>query len=132
MSKYLLPMWLKRLLVVAALCAVAFFGWHFYLLTNNPFNDWWFDETRWKAEHNKTHSDSPRGKMAYDVKHRVVQTNMTRRQVVKKLGPPDAGQDETSLSYHLGSWSGFRMDGDILVIEFGKSGRVTRVYWFQT
>ena len=125
-------MWIKRLFVVAVLCGIAFVGWFYHVMANDPFNDWWFDEKIWKSEHNKSDYNSPRGKMAFDLKHRVLKPNMTQKQVLQILGPPDAGQDATSLSYNLGSWSGFRMDGDIFVIEFGKSGKIAKIYWFQT
>lgn len=117
---------------MAVLCMVVYLGWHLYLVTNDPFNDWWFDQKIWKAQHNSTDHLNPRGKMAYDLQHRVLKPNMTRKQVLQILGPSDAGDDAKSLSYNLGAWSGIGLDGDIFVVEFGKTSRVVKVYWFQT
>lgn len=124
--------WIKRFIIVAWLCGVSFVGWFYYEATNDPFNDWWFDEKIWKAESNGSGHNNQRGKMAYDLKHRVLKPNMTRKQVLQILGTPDGGNDTTSLTYNLGSWSGFGMDEDIFVIEFDKSGRISGINWAQT
>jgi hypothetical protein len=124
-------LWIKRLLVLAAICFVVFAGWFYHTFINDPFDDWWFDQKIWKAENNIAF-DNPRGRMAYDLRHRVLKPKMTRKQVLALLGPPDAGESKTSLSYNLGAWSGFGMDPDFFAVEFDKSGRLVKAYWFST
>ncbi len=123
---------ITQLCVVSGVGLVIFGALFWYFFLNDPFDDWWFDEQIWKAQHHKNNFSNPRGKMASDLKHRVLTTTMTQQQVLNLLGPPDWGQDKTYLSYSIGDWSGFRMDGDIFVVEFGAAGKVTQVYWYQT
>lgn len=127
MMKQIVFLWFKRLLALAAVCFVVFAGWFYHTFLNDPFNDWWFDEKIWKVQSN-SNVENPRGKMAYDLRHRVLKPKMTRKRVLALLGPPDAGQSDTSLSYNIGWWSGFRIDPDIFEVEFDKSGRLVKSY----
>ena len=125
-------LWFKRLLALSIICLFVFVGLVYHTLTNNPFDDWWFEEKLWKAQSNSDTMENSRGKMAYDLRHRVLKPKMTKKQILKLLGPPDAGQRDGLMSYNLGSWSGFRMDPDIFEIELDKSDRLIKAYWFQT
>ena len=116
---------------MAALCIVGLGGWFYHTFFNDPFDDWWFDAKIWKSQHNKSTSDNPRGKMASDLKNRVIKPGMTKTQILQMLGPPDFSQNEATFTYNLGSWSGFRMDGDVFDVDFNKSGRVKSVGWGQ-
>lgn len=126
-----LPHWLKRsfaILSVAAIIAGA--SWVYREFLNEPFDDWWFDQKIWMANRGSG-SDNPRGKMVTDLQKRVL-PGMSREEVRFLLGPPDAGGWGDTMSYSIGSWSGFGMDPDILDIAFDKTGIVTAVGVSQT
>lgn len=127
-------LWSKSLATLAAICFIVFAGWYYDKLLNNHFDDWWFDQTIWQAQSNSTigNIENPRGKMVHDLRQRVLKPGMPRKQVLALLGPPDAGQTRSSLSYYVGWWSGFRMDPDIFKIEFDKSDRLLKAYSYQT
>jgi hypothetical protein len=106
----------------------------------SPFNDLRFNRQAWLKGEGR---DNPRGKMLQDLLDHQLMKGMERARVLQLLGPPDNKLDahqsqekfrdsdvpldrktDQLLEYHLGAWSGFRMDEDFLEITFDKEGRL--------
>lgn len=98
------------------------------LIFNDPTNDWWFDEKIWKANSNTQGLENPRGKMLYDLEHRLLTKGMPRKQVFLLLGKPNGHMDSTQFVYHAG-YSGMLMpDLNQLFVEFDQHGRLEKSY----
>ena len=120
----------KTLLLGGTLLFAGFCGYVFFALTNNVYNDWWFDEAIWKSQLEKSKTlqiisvcDSKRIYMADDLQRRVLKKGMTRQKVLALLGRPNAqnaAYSKISLAYYLGC------DSDVVVyeIEFDKHQKV--------
>jgi hypothetical protein len=108
-----------------------------------PFDDRAFEPTLWRQSRDP--SDSPRGKMVDHLIATKLRRGMSEREVRRLLGEPDHKQraadlypdqgfpaTDLILSYHLGMWSGLRMDGDFLAIHFDRSGRLVGAWHYQS
>lgn len=125
----------KTFLLVGVLLFIGFSGWVYYALTNNVYNDWWFDKAIWKSKTEKSKTlqigsvcDSKRIYMADDLQRRVLKKGMTRQQVQALLGRADAqatAQNKKSLNYYLGCSWGI----DIFEVEFDKHQKMIRSSW---
>lgn len=125
----------KTLLLGGTLLFAGFCGYVFFALTNNVYNDWWFDEAIWKNQPEKSKTlqiasvcDSKRIYMADDLQRRILKKGMTRQQVQVLLGRADAqatAQNKKSLNYYLGCSWGI----DIFEIEFDKQQKMIRSSW---
>ena len=96
----------KTLLLGGTLLFAGFCGYVFFALTNNVYNDWWFDEAIWKNQPKTTSDRDNRMYMSEDLQQRILKKGMTRQQIRALLGRPDAqdfAQNKKSLYYHLGS-----------------------------
>jgi hypothetical protein len=108
----------------------------------SPFNDQRFDRRAWLAVPQQIDTgliqdnESPRGRMVQDILDHYLRPGMHRDQVVELLGRPDGNPKvfeqvpgtrtpAEALMYHLGYWSGFRLDLDALYIYLDEAGRVT-------
>lgn len=99
------------------------------MLTPSPWDDRVFDREVWFAHAHDGKPDNPRGPMLEDLKKTALKNGMTREEVLALLGEPDYElPSETMMRYRLGSWSGMRMDPDSLDIEFGRDGKVRRIF----
>jgi outer membrane protein assembly factor BamE (lipoprotein component of BamABCDE complex) len=70
------------------------------------------------------------------VEHRL-RKGMTKREIKQLLGNPDNQDDPWDdgrdvWNYLLGGWSGLRIEGDYLSVEFDKSGVVVAYYRWQS
>jgi len=126
--------WRKRVLIWGAILAaviIAPIWWYHRMELDDPFNDSSFDRVTW-IQHGDADDDNPRGHMVESLIDRLEEHRPGRNEVIELLGPSERGCGrletqiapvETCLSYHLGSWSGFRMDPDTLDVYFGDDGR---------
>ncbi len=99
----------------------------FYPFLNNPFNDEKFNQAVWLQYHKSDDWNNPRGKMAEDLKKKILKAKMSRQEVLNMLGPPDFREEKVLLSYDLGMWSGFRIDGDSFDVYFDSSDHVEEI-----
>ena len=111
-----------------------------------------FDSERWKQPvDDKVQSECIRGRMVRDlILHRTLD-GLTRDETKELLGTPgeigshtratrieDLACPEVAImrarrwQYYLGFCSGFQIDADLLVVEFGEDGRVRRYYTYQS
>lgn len=90
---------------------------------NSRYNDLRFDRKVWlsNAGHKR---DDPRGRMAQDVKDRILKAGVTRAQVADLLGQPDERKTEALFEYDLGNWGGCPLCPDVLDFQFDKAGRL--------
>ena len=126
--------WQKRAIVWAAvlgaLVATPIWLYH-HMDLDDPFDDSTFDRAAW-VQHRDSGNDNPRGHMVESLIDRLEHSRPSRDEVIDLLGPSELecgraespfGPIEACLSYHVGSWSGFRMDPDTLDVYFGADGR---------
>jgi hypothetical protein len=126
--------WRKRAIVwggvLSALVVTPIWLYH-HLDLDDPFDDSSFDRATW-IQHGDADDDNPRGHMVESLVDRLKDNRPRRGEVIDLLGPsdrecgrlePPVGPIEMCLSYHVGSWSGFRMDPDTLDVYFGADGR---------
>lgn len=114
-----LLLWAVSLFVVAALGIVSFSWW----MHSHVFSISKFDPVIWFAPaSNETESSCYRGGMAHDIIDRLLNGNMTNRQVESLLGKPEEGSLPSHYTYTLGMCSGFRFDYDTLDIYFNDKG----------
>lgn len=110
----------------------------------NRFDDRSFNRAEWMAAADQG-SDSVRGLMADDLIHNHLPKGMTYEQVKALLGTPfsigspdglgdfpENSSVKKVVTYYLGSWSGFRMDGDYLAIALDEQGKVVMAWHFQS
>ncbi len=107
---------------------------------DSPFNEMafdqkaWIEETEW--EDDPSESKQPlRGMMLDDLFDNYLKTGMTKEEVGRLLGPHGDGWTESTdreWHYRLGAWSGFRMDGDYITLEFDKRGRLVKFWAWQS
>ena len=97
----------------------------------SPFDDLEFDSAVWKQNPGEKNHNSPRGRMYDDIERRLDRTAPTREEVLELLGEPYREDDNGTLEYSLGAWSGFRIDYDSMYVSFGSDGRVSGVYRVQ-
>ena len=120
-------LWLSGILAILGVVTVAIFGYIFYDLINNPFNDRKFNATEWKEFHESHDYDNPRGTMAYHLRDKVLTKGMKRNEVKAILGEPDYSEGRNVLKYNLGMWSGFRIDYDSFDIYFDTTEKLTHI-----
>ena len=120
-------LWSGGALTLIVAVAIGIFGYVFYDLINNPFNDRRFRETEWKEFHQNDDPDNPRGKMSYHLRDKVLIEGMSMDKVRSLLGDPDYAETENVLKYNLGMWSGFRIDYDSFDIYFDDDKELTHV-----
>ncbi|WP_027158172.1 hypothetical protein [Methylobacter luteus] len=116
---------LKRiagLLAAGILGIVAFFGYIYFTLADDPFNNREFDREVWVSFYENMDPDNPRGEMYEDLVASHLRKGMKRMEVVALLGKPDVEDVKNLLSYNLGMWSGFRIDYDSLDIALSDDG----------
>ena len=121
------------LALAAALAAAGFLYVASPLLffLNDPFDDRPFDREVWLQMSGSEDHENPRGRMADDVRRRLLEDRPDRDGVVQLLGEPDFGREESLYQYHLGAWSGFRIDYDSLDVHFDGEGLVEAVRFVQ-
>jgi hypothetical protein len=120
------------ILGIMLICIVLFIRSPLYIVfdmmvNQDPFNDRAFNREVWLAHHEDWSMANPRGRMAYSVRDLLLESRMTREEVIELLGPPEVGSESHSIQYLLGAWSGFRIDYDFLVISFDEDDRVNEV-----
>jgi hypothetical protein len=116
---------IARALAVALLCVLI------PLILSGTIADWThrraFDADLWKKRDQTAHHSDwpPRLCMVDDLLARGRLKAMTESQVIDLLGPPDS--KSLGFSFYLGPERGFMsIDSEILVIEFGTDGKVSR------
>jgi hypothetical protein len=117
------------IVVMGCLSVISYFGMSTapgasHDIFNDPFDDRTFDQTVWLQQRNASTRDNPRGLMAHDLATLIETKHLTRAEVIALLGEPDARSSEEVFSYHIGMWSGFRMDDDTFDVHFDSSGHV--------
>lgn len=129
----------KRILLVAGLgglvltTSVVIYFWRpisesYDLLLNDPFDDRPFDQVAWLAMRGSWDAEeNPRGRMVVSLRARLIDSQLSQREVLELLGAPEFENRDGFLSYNLGMWTGFRIDYDSLDIHFGDDGRVSEV-----
>lgn len=105
-----------------------------YTLFDSPFDEMKFDRGLWQSKavwkyDQMTEKQPLRGMMYCDLVDHYVHNGMTKSEVEQLLGKPDNKDDAWGAhkdvwNYSLGAWSGFRVDGDYLTVEFDKQGKV--------
>lgn len=108
-------------------------SWGYF--NDRPFNrQQWKDKTPWAQDPlSKEFPALLRGQMAADLISNHLRRGMTRAEVQDLLGSPDADKKGNSeWEYAVGNYSGFRMDGDYLTINFDPQGRVTDYFLWQS
>ncbi|MFO8081546.1 MAG: hypothetical protein R6V07_14750 [Armatimonadota bacterium] len=110
-----------------------------------------FDAERWEAgTEENVQSDCVRGAMVRDLLVSRKLDDLTRPELRKMLGAPDAVGSHSrktyvedmvhpdvaimradTWEYYLGFCSGFQIDPDFLVVEFGENGIVEEYYTYQ-
>jgi hypothetical protein len=124
---------------VARVAKYTFRALALFIIILGLFSIWWmssgvfsvnsFDEQIWLAPPTKgAQGRCYRGGMAGDIKNRVMKPGMTRSEVERLLGQPDASLSKpTEYRYVLGLCSGFRVDLDDLHVYFSSDGKLERV-----
>lgn len=97
------------------------------LIDPDPFDDRSFNQKVWLDHYEDWGIGNPRGRMAYSVQKLLLDSRMTREEVIELLGPPEYGSEDSNFQYLLGPWSAFRMDYDLLIITFDEDDRVKDV-----
>jgi hypothetical protein len=118
---------LMTVFLFVGLILLLFFARQLYGLFNNPFNDKRFSREVWLEHANSKDPDNPRGRMASDLRRRILRDGMSKEQVIEFLGEPDFSADDNAYKYNLGAWSGFRIDYDPFDVYFDESGVVARI-----
>ena len=104
-----------------------------------PFDDRRFDQKIW-VQAAET-QDNPRGRMVVDLIGHHLKPGMPEAAVERLLGAPNSKQTPeyfalkatgTIWCYSIGAWSGFRMDGDGLAIQFDSGGYLVNAWHYQT
>lgn len=110
---------------VVVSAGIVWYALNLHEVLDEPFDDLCFDQEAWRAQHNSSDPDNPRGKMVADLQRRCLRKGMTRQEVLDLLGEPDFAKEPTLFMYNLGAWSGFRIDYDTLDVHFDTDGRLT-------
>jgi len=120
------------ILGILLVCVVLFIRSPLYIFfdmmfNKDPFDDRAFNQEVW-LDHFEDHGmANPRGRMAYSVRDLLLESHMTREEVIDLLGPPEIDSEIHSIQYLLGAWSSIRIDLDYLVISFDDDDRVIEV-----
>jgi hypothetical protein len=84
-----------------------------------------FDEKAWAAVPSKdTRSECYRGRMAADIKNRLLKSSMGHGDVERLLGKPDGRSSPGEYQYVLGMCSGLQIDYDVLHVHFDVNGKL--------
>lgn len=94
---------------------------------SDPFGGREFDRHVWLT-HPECDPDNPRARMYADLAKNHLRPGMTREAVQVLLGEPDTAEGD----WPLGFASGFGVDCDFLHVEFDRTGRLVRVYHWQS
>ncbi len=119
---------------IAKYIAIAFGGLVIALILLVVTLNWWmsggvftvsrFDQTVWFApQTHATEFTCYRGRMAKDIKNRLLTLDMTHKDIEHLLGTPDGHFTSAEYQYILGMCSGFMIDYDVLHIYFGTDGK---------
>ena len=120
------------ILVITIVFVVIFIQSPYYMLVDmllnpDPFDDRPFNQEVWLEHFDDWDGANPRGRMAYSVRDILLETHMTRAEVIEMLGPPEYDSAEYSIRYLLGAWSGIRIDYDLMEIFFDEHDRVKEI-----
>ncbi len=134
-------------LVAVTVGAGAFFGYRslpYYqrnkltLGWDSPFDELRSDHDAWVTK-SLAPGDDPklpamaRGMMLQDLLLHHLRQGMSEQEVRQLLGRPDSTDaTQRTWNYELGSWSGFRMDGDIPSVEYDATGHVSYFWAWQS
>jgi hypothetical protein len=127
-----LPIKIAIVLGIVLVCIVAFLRSPLYRVLDSmydpdPFDDRSFNQRVWLKHYDDWSWDNPRGPMAGSVRDLLVETRMTREEVIELLGPPEISEGDYAVRYLLGPWRGIPIDDDFLVVYFDEDGRVKDV-----
>jgi hypothetical protein len=133
--------------VAAWFCAPFILGWlgdKFGFPFAYPFDDRAFEQNTWMRD-DGSNVNSIRGLMTADLITNYLKPGMSKAEVKRLLGSPDSQEKPDAFSpappqgaggvvwcYHIGSWSGMRIDADFLAVLFDKSGVVVSAWHYQT
>jgi hypothetical protein len=118
---------ITTILIAFAVVAVALTAVTLLLRAGDPFRGMAFDSVAWKNLRGDLDPDNPRAHMIRDLLNNHLREGMLSAEVVTLLGNPDDGSTKQHSEYILGMWSGFRMDYDVLEIDFDSTGRVSSI-----
>ena len=109
-------------------------GLALFVVVTCPFDDEPFVREVWIENADSTFGtiENPRGKMLRDLTKNHLQRGMRKEAVFELLGPPDQVTCDGLHKYHLGYWSGGRIDADIFVLIFDKAGKLNLWYDYQS
>lgn len=101
---------------------LAFCGYLYFVVLDDPFNNRDFDKEIWLKSHADMDPDNPRGEMYEDLVENHLSKGMSKTEIFGLLGQPDFQNTEDLMSYNLGMWSGMRIDYDSLDLKFTADG----------
>lgn len=110
------------IMIVTVLWTAASFSVLPHLLEGDPRDAATFNATVWRATAAQQWRGNPRAPMARSTVRHLEAQRPARGAALALLGPPDARDRPTSLSYHLGFLGWLSMDADTLDIEFQPDG----------
>ena len=122
---------LRTLLLVMTAVVVMLLMLRSAMLQMDPFSGRRFNPQDWAAHRNDESPDNPRAHMVADLFKNHLRTGMSRNEVQALLGEPEEKTDAGEWLYILGMWSGFRIDYDLLHIQFDADHDVTSFGCFQ-
>lgn len=102
-----------------------------------PYDDEPFNSDAWIAA-TDCQVGCVRGKMVYSLQDRYLKAGMSKREVVKILGPanpssgPKPSKNHSIVNYLIGNWSGMKIDSDFLAIEFDENEKLVQSWMWQS
>lgn len=85
-----------------------------------------YNQTTWK-EYSNTEKN-PRGVMLKDLFENKLHKNMSKKDIIDLLGEPDHKIRESQFRYYVGYWRLFRIDTEVLTLEFSDNGQLEKSY----
>jgi len=119
------------LLGLGALIAAGLFGYLYFVVLDNPFDNKEFNRELWIDFHDRDELPNPRGEMLEDLTNNHLHKGMKKEEVINLLGLPDYIVEDNLIRYELGLWAGFNVNTVYLHIEFSSADIATNIYTVQ-
>jgi hypothetical protein len=118
---------LRTIIIALSLAAIVLALAIFLVRRADPFSGVAFDRAVWIRFRNNDDPDNPRAQMVSDLLRNHLHQGMSQSEVIELLGEPEEKPNRNHYEYVLGMWSGFRVDYDVLEVDFDSAGRVSLI-----